>query len=230
MAMKKKNVDWVALELAYRTGRSFRVLAREFGISATRIKQVADEENWARDLSAIIAEKARAKLNAANLNSNLNGKIANERAIVDATVQVQTNIVLEHRRDIQRGRDVVIHLLQQLENQVGTRITGMHPASASAAGDDNACGKPVSLAAHASTVKALSDALKTLVTLERQAFYIGDEDPKRQPASGQAPASPPDPRAGFEDLRAAFQRVLGKSCGDKQDGAPVGLEEPGSNR
>ena len=45
MAMQKKNVDWTALEVLYRTGRSFRLLAKEFGISSTRIKQVADENN-----------------------------------------------------------------------------------------------------------------------------------------------------------------------------------------
>jgi hypothetical protein len=212
MAMQKKSVDWTALELAYRTGRSFRSLAREFGISSTRIKQVADQENWTRDLSAIIAEKARAKLNAANLNKNLNAKAANERAIVDATAQVQTNIVLEHRRDIQRGRELVVHLLAQLEHEMLARATGA-PCETPAADDGSPGGKPASLATQASTIKALSDALKTLVGLERQAFNV--DDAQQKPASAaSAPAKPEaDPRHGFADLRAAFERALAKTRG-----------------
>lgn len=228
MAMKKKDVDWVALELAYRTGRSFRVLAREFGISSTRIKQVADEENWVRDLSAIIAEKARAKLNAANLNGILNGKSSDERAVVEATVQVQTDVVLAHRRDIQRGRQLVVELLAQLEQEMAARSAGALSGSAAATDDGSSGGRPVTLATHASTMKALGEALKTLIALERQAFNVDDGQQRRDAASPLAAAPAPDPRAGFEDLRAAFQRVLAKSRGaDRAEGLAMGLEEPG---
>jgi len=220
--MQKKQVDWTALELAYRTGRSFRSLAREFGISSTRIKQVADQENWARDLSAVIAERARAKLNAANLNSNLNGKKPDERAVVEATVQVQTDIVLGHRRDIQRARELVIHLLGQLERKLGKMSSAPH-AGACASGEANISSKPATLAAHASTVKALCDALKTLIGLERQAFNVDDAKPQQEPA----PAAPHDPRAGFEDLRAAFERRLSQTHNKREaQWVPKGTAEP----
>ncbi len=61
MPMTKK-VDWQALELGYRTGRSFRVLAREFGISSTRIKQIAYGEQWARDLAGAVQPRASGRL------------------------------------------------------------------------------------------------------------------------------------------------------------------------
>lgn len=225
MAMKKKDVDWAALELAYRTGRSFRVLAREFGISSTRIKQVADEENWARDLSALIAERARAKLNAANLNSDLHGKTANERAVVDATVQVQTDIVLAHRRDIQRGRQLVMELLCHLEQEMATRSSGAYSAGATAADDGGSCGKPVPLATQAGTMKALGEALKTLIALERQAFNVDDAHQKPLDPPPTAAASAQF-RAGFEDLRAAFRRVLSKTPDySSPDGQPARAEE-----
>jgi len=230
MAMKKKDVNWVGLELAYRTGRSFRSLAREFGISSTRIKQVADDENWARDLTAVIAERARAKLNASNVNTNLNGKSTTERAIVDATVQVQTDIVLAHRRDIQRGRTLVVDLLGQLESQVAARLTDPESTESAATEDGGLCGKPVTLATQASTLKTLSEALKTLIALERQAFNV--DDVQQKPSAAASPAATPaaDPRSGFEDLRAAFQRVLARSSGgDHAEGRIVGLKGPGGN-
>lgn len=218
MAMKKKNVDWAALELAYRTGRSFRTLAREFSVSSTRIAQVAEQENWVRDLSAIIAEKSRAKLNAANLNRNLNGKRVSERAVVEATVQVQTEIVLAHRRDIQRGRQLVVKLFGHLEQEMSARLTEAPPAAAAGADEGSLCGKPVPLATQATTIKALGDALKTLIALERQAFNVDDGQPKRDAVGPTNTAESADSRAGFEDLRAAFKRVLSKASANCADG------------
>jgi hypothetical protein len=226
MAMQKKNVDWAALELAYRTGRSFRLLAKEFGISSTRIKQVADENNWARDLTMIIAGMTQAKLNAANLNGNLNGKKGTERQVVEATVQVQTNIVLAHRADIQRSRKLVVALLQELERETANRQDGAQLSGLSqklapdaATGQSDSPSKSLSLAGRANTMKVLADALKTLVGLERQAFNISDEpDPK--PAE---PARDVDVSAGMAEVRAAFDRAL-LNTGARPDCSPSLVE------
>lgn len=202
MARQKKDVDWPGLEAAYRAGKSFRLLAKEFGISSTRISQVADENGWTRDLTAIIAEKTKSKLNAANLNANLNGeqiaaKKATEREVIEATAEVQTNIVLAHRTDIQRSRMLVMTLLGELEHQTSNadlyeQLADLLIDQEGASEDDkrqanakrwDAFNRAISLSGRSSTMKTLAESLKNLVTLERQAFNVDDGVDNEKPAS-----------------------------------------------
>lgn len=182
MARQKKDVDWPGLETAYRAGKSFRLLAKEFGISSTRISQVAEENNWTRDLTAVIAEKTKSKLNAANLNTNLNGKKASEREVVEAAAEVQTSIVLAHRTDIGRGRKLTMALFEELELQTENidllreLAEIMHEPDEKGQDKRNELfNKVISLSSRASTMKTLAESLKNLVAMERQAFNIMDE-------------------------------------------------------
>lgn len=182
MARQKKDVDWPGLETAYRAGKSFRLLAKEFGISSTRISQVAEENNWTRDLTAVIAEKTKSKLNAANLNTNLNGKKASEREVVEAAAEVQTSIVLAHRTDLGRGRKLTMALFEELELQTENidllreLAEIMHEPDEKGQDKRNELfNKVISLSSRASTMKTLAESLKNLVAMERQAFNIMDE-------------------------------------------------------
>lgn len=195
MARQKKDVDWQGLETAYRAGKSFRLLAKEFGISSTRISQVAEENNWTRDLTAVIAEKTKSKLNAANLNAKLNGeqaaaKKATEREVIEATAEVQTNIVLAHRTDIQRSRKLVMTLLEELELQTDNvdllkDLAALMLQDGGEAQDrrNELFNKVINLSSRAGTMKTLSESLKSLVTLERQAFNVDDGVDNEKPAS-----------------------------------------------
>jgi hypothetical protein len=182
MARQKKDVDWPGLETAYRAGRSFRLLAKEFGISSTRISQVAEENNWTRDLTAVIAEKTKSKLNAANLNAKLNARKASEREVVEATAEVQTNIVLAHRTDIQRGRKLTMALFEELELQTGNvdllkdlAVLMFKDGGESQDKRNELFTKVISLSSRAGTMKTLAESLKSLVAMERQAFNIDDD-------------------------------------------------------
>ncbi|WBY02761.1 hypothetical protein PE066_04275 [Ramlibacter tataouinensis] len=206
MVMPKKDVDWYAVEVAYRAGRSFRMLAKEFGISSTRIKQVADFNRWARDLSVVITEKTTAKLNAANLNIKLNGKSACERDVIEATAQAQTDVVLAHRNSIQRARKLTLALLEDLELATvqwrRDRFSGAEAIAPSRTIPD----KEKSMASRSAILKMLADALKTLIGLERQAFQILDGSPGKP----EEPAAKQDALEGLDTLEAAWARVLGR--------------------
>ncbi|WBY00520.1 hypothetical protein PE066_13705 [Ramlibacter tataouinensis] len=207
MVMKRKNVDWSALELAYRTGRSFRSLSREFGISSTRIKQVADERKWMRDLSRVVHKAREAKLNAANLNTSLNGSADLEKEIVEATAEVQADVITAHRKSIQRARKMATALLEDLEvATVDWRLSrsqgGISPGSRRSTAD-----KERTMTSRAAILKMLADSLKTLVGLERQAFNILEGVPgKPDESAGMQPAT-----KGLDELEAIWERVLGRT-------------------
>lgn len=50
MPRKPKNVDWIAIEGAYRAGKnSIRAIGREYGTSDTSIRKHAKKHGWVRD-------------------------------------------------------------------------------------------------------------------------------------------------------------------------------------
>ena len=62
MVARRKVVDRERLELDYRAGlHTFRQMAETHGISGPRIKQIADEEGWERDLGAKMRQAAAAQ-------------------------------------------------------------------------------------------------------------------------------------------------------------------------
>lgn len=160
----KRVIDWEAIEREYRVGvRSMADIAGEFGVTAAAICKKAKREEWDRDLSARIRAKAEALVNAAAVNEGVNADRAlTERNIVASTAQIQAAKLIEHRTDIPRYQSICKSLLAELET----------------------CGED--LAKRASILKTLSDTLKTLIGLERQAFGIADTaDGDKQPKESQ---------------------------------------------
>lgn len=189
MAAPKKDIDRVKLEIDYRAGvKSLRVLAKEYGISASRITQIADEEGWERDLTAKIKAKVSAKLNSSILNGKLNAaKKVTENEVVEANAEMQKGIILGHRTDISRHRSLSVTLLEELEVMTGDRelFTKLRelmdtPDSEgnSQVGDKlmDAFQKAVSHPGRVDSMKKLTDSLRVLIDLERKAFGIDGDD------------------------------------------------------
>jgi len=179
MANQRKLVDKEALGVEYRAGvKTFKVLGEEFGISAPRVKQIADAEGWERDLSILIKHKAEAKLNAAALNKTLNESTrkASEREIVEANATMQAEIIVAHRSDIRRNRELVSKLTAEVE--AITNEPGLIESLENAIGEDvserqlELFRRIISLPGRIGGVKQLVESLKTLVALEREAFGI----------------------------------------------------------
>lgn len=185
MARKRKEVDRDALALEYRAGMlSLRALGNKYGLAASRITQIAEEEGWVRDLSAKIQAKTESKLNRSLLNNNLNAeKRISERQEVDGVAQARTEIVVSHRNDIQRNRSLAMRLLEELEqttdhNDLFRELGELLHAPDEKGNDrrNELYRKVIDMPARIDGVKKLAETLKTLIGLERQAFGLKDGD------------------------------------------------------
>lgn len=186
---EKKVIDWEKIELEYRAGvKSLREIASEQGVSDTAIRKRAKRDDWVRDLSAKIKAKAddlvrkeqvRAEVRTANHIS--------EKETIEANANLTAGVRLSQRKDIQRSRSIAMKLFDELEHQVGVEnaenleMLGELLRSEDDKGRDalnDIYHKIISLPGRVKSMKDLSDTLKTLIALERQAFGLDDENNK----------------------------------------------------
>jgi hypothetical protein len=186
---KKAAPDWERIECDYRAGLlSVREIAASQGITHGAINKRAKRDAWTRDLAAKIKAKADALVSKREVSSLVSAeRVATENAIVDANAQVIANIRIAHRTDINRSRKLVMGLLGELEEQTENIDLYRQLGELMQAPDDKGVDKlnelyhkVISLGGRTSTMKSLSDSLKTLVTLEREAYGLavgstGDE-------------------------------------------------------
>lgn len=150
MTTEKKRPDWERIELDYRAGLlTLREMADAHGLSNVSIHKRAKKEGWVRDLGAKIKAKADelvSKQEASKIASK--EELANERQLVDASATVIFNVKMSQRTRIQRHLVLLDGMQAELE------------------------GSSEDLAARVDISKKMSDTLKTLITLERDAFNI----------------------------------------------------------
>jgi hypothetical protein len=193
MAQQKKAApDWERIEADYRAGLlSVREIASAHGVSHTAIQKRANKEpKWERDL----AKRIQAKADALVAKQEVASQVAMERAatdavIVEANAQVIAGIRLAHRSDIAKSRTLVMTLLAELQHQTEHRDLYEKLGELMMSPDDNgrdklyeAYTKAMALGGRTSTMKALSDSLKTLIALEREAYGLENEPPPPPPA------------------------------------------------
>lgn len=190
MADKRARVDWDAIEPHYRAGiRSLRSIAEEFGVSNPAIVKHAEKMGWTRNLAAKIKEKADTKVAAALVaveRADLPAAKLTEAVRIEVEAEVQARVRLSHRRDVTRMRSLVMNLLDELEQQSQnseTFETLRELVSDSPDPDDKAgrarvermqqaFDRAISLGGRTKTVKDLTDTVKTLIALERQAYGV----------------------------------------------------------
>jgi len=147
MTTKQNTTDWERIEADYRAGiLSVREIAASQGVSHTAIAKRAKKQDWERDLKPHIRAKSDALVSKAVAKRLESGKMVTERAIIQSNAELIADIRLNHRKDIRRARELCMVLLSELEDNVGTdRITDL---------------------------KKLSETLKNLIALEREAYGI----------------------------------------------------------
>lgn len=181
--MTEKLPDWTAIENDYRAGlKPLRVIASENGLTEGAIRKRAKREEWERDLAAKIQSKAEALVRKDLVRKEVR-KLgsADEKAVIDANAFTVAQVRLTQRKDISRGRALVMRLFDELEfTTEHTKLQEMMKAALESGDVDqmNSISSRInSLSGRASTMKTLADSLKTLVGLEREAYGIFDKDP-----------------------------------------------------
>lgn len=178
--------DWEAIESAYRAGvLSIREIASQHGITHGAINKRAKRDSWSRDISAKIRSKADSLVSKKEVSSQVSTERAfNERILIEANAEVIANVRMEHRGDIRKARNIVNNLFDELEAECNDiealRKLGeilREPNQNNRDKLNDIYNAIISMPERVKSVKALSEALKNLISLERQAYNI-DDTPK----------------------------------------------------
>ena len=179
--MTTKQPDWEAIERAYRAGLlSIREIASTQGITHGAINKRAKRDGWERDLKAKIKAKADALVSKRTVSTSVSTKTPDtEREIIEVNAEVIANVRMAHRGDISRGRRLTNKLLDELAHLTDNRVLFEELGELMRDPDDNGfdrCneiyGKVISLPGRSKTMKEMADTLKTLISLERQAYDL----------------------------------------------------------
>ncbi|WP_170832162.1 hypothetical protein [Proteus mirabilis] len=183
-----KRPDWEAIESAYRAGvMSIREIASQYEITHQAISKRAKKEGWERDLKAKVkarAENLVAKREVASLVAT--EKAISERQLIEANAEVIANVRMEHRGDIRRARELTNNLFDELSAECADVPALRKLGKLMFSPDDNGRDKLneiyhsiISLPERVKSAKALSETLKNLVGLERQAYGLDDVQPNK---------------------------------------------------
>lgn len=176
--------DWEAIESAYRAGlMSVREIASQQGITHGAINKRAKRDGWERDLKAKIKAKADALVSKREVSTLVSTeKAVTERILIEANAEVIANVRMEHRGDIRRAREITNALFDELGAECADIEALRNLGELMFQPDENGRDRLnevyqsiIALPERVKAVKALSDAMKNLIGLERQAYDIGDD-------------------------------------------------------
>lgn len=178
MRVTKAPIDWESIELEYRAGvLTLRQIAEQHGITHGAINKRAKKEGWDRDLSAKIKSKTDSLVSKQAVSKEVSkDRGVSEQVIIEANAEMQAGIIIAHRSDIRRNRELISKLTAEVE-----AITGEHDlldqfskiiADGTSDKQLEAFKRVISLPGRVGSVKQLVESLKTLIALEREAFGI----------------------------------------------------------
>ncbi|MBX9484481.1 hypothetical protein HL273_19185 [Yersinia enterocolitica] len=176
--------DWEAIESAYRAGlMSIREIASQHGITHGAINKRAKRDGWERDLRAKIKAKADALVSKREVSTQVSTeKALSERILIEVNAEVIANVRMEHRGDIRRAREITNALFDELGAECADIDALRKLGELMLQPDENGRDRLnevyqsiIALPERVKAVKALSDAMKNLIGLERQAYDIGDD-------------------------------------------------------
>lgn len=177
----RKPIDWERVEADYCAGiKSLREIAAEHGTKEGTIRSRAKAQDWVRDISAKVAAKAQQISRKEDSRSiSRSEKAATEREIIEASAQAIVNVKLNHRKSIQRHRNLVEALTAELEDQTGNREVFEQLGELMRSPDDRGVDKLndlykkiIATPQRIDSMKKLAETLKHLIYLEREAFDI----------------------------------------------------------
>ena len=179
--------DWEAIESAYRAGvMSLREIASQNGISEGAIRKRAKRDEWSRDLNAKVKERADDLVRKAEVRKQVRSEtVLSERVLIEATAEVIATVRMEHRGDIRRARTLANALFDELEAECADIESLRKLGALMLDPDENGRDRLnelyhaiISMPERVKSMKALSETLKNLIGLERQAYSMdeGEKD------------------------------------------------------
>lgn len=195
MATDKKTPDWERIECEYRAGvLSIRQIALEFGVSDGAIRKRAKKEEWERDLNGKIEAKADALVRKEAVRTQVlasESYKATEKETIEANANLVASVRITHRKDIEKARTMTMALFDELEHMIGTDQADLLAQLGELMYKPNEKGvdrlndlymKIIQMPNRVSSLKQLTDSLKTVVGLEREAFNLNKEEAKVEDA------------------------------------------------
>lgn len=199
MATETTNTppDWERIEADYRAGvLSLRELAAQHpGTNHVAISRRAKREGWSRDLNARIQARADELVTREAVTAPVTAdRTVSDRSVVEANAERIAQVRSEHRKDIGKARSVVAKLLADLSGvadrpDLGDQLVQAMADAENWSSDEDggalrrkllreSLERITSIPGKASVLKSLSESLKNLVPLERQAYGI-DAGPQK---------------------------------------------------
>ncbi|WP_318357677.1 hypothetical protein [Enterobacter sp.] len=211
--------DWEAIESAYRAGlMSLREIASQHNISEGAIRKRAKRDDWSRDLQAKIQERAEDLVRKKEVRKQVRSEGAfSERVLIEATAEVIATVRMEHRGDIRRARELTNTLFDELGAQCADVSALEQLGDIMFDPDDKGRDrlneiyqKVISLPSRVKSMKDLSDSLKTLIGLEREAYSIENKAEAKETTHNVMPVPSCDSVDDWEAAAQVQQRgVLG---------------------
>lgn len=175
---EKSATDWHAIEVAYRMGvESLRSIAASHNCTEGAIRKRAKRDDWLRDLNPKVRAKADELVRKAEVRNAVRTDSPTERETVDANATLIARIRLSHRKDIATSRTLAMNLLSELQAITCNRELFERLGQMMEAPDDRGVDKlnelyqkVISLSGRTKTMKELAETLRTLISLEREAF------------------------------------------------------------
>ena len=195
VAGSRSKVDYDRIERGWRAGiLSPRQLAAAYEEeTGQKVSHAAIIKHFTKlGIPRNLAEKIKAKSDAMVTQAMVTEQVTpvtikrDKDIIEDAATQL-TNIRLGQRKDIQRSRKIAMSLFDELEHQVGIEnVENLEKLGELLRSEDDKGRdalndiymKIISMPGRVKSMKDLSDTLKTLIALERQAFGLDDENNK----------------------------------------------------
>lgn len=183
----KTTPDWEAIESAYRAGvMSLREIASQHGISEGAIRKRGKRDDWPRDLNAKVKERADDLVRKAEVRKQVRTEtVLSERVLIEATAEVIATVRMQHRGDIRRARTLANALFDELEAECADVESLRNLGELMLSPDENGRDRLnelyqaiISMPERVKSMKALSETLKNLIGLERQAYSMdeGEKD------------------------------------------------------
>lgn len=181
--MSRAVVDWDAMEEDWRVGaKPVLQLSKEYGVSRAAIIKHWEKAGIDRDLSGKIKAKTEALVTQALVTHKVTQqRKATERQIVETNALMIAEKVISQREDVKRARSIVQKLFAEVEAECDHKEDfaniGELLADPDANGRDrlnDAYRAAISLPERIKSAKALADALKVLIELERKVLRISD--------------------------------------------------------